>query len=219
MREHKNEKSKIQKPILQLNGRLYEFSKISLYIFIIGGPFFCLIIFGFLSLRFNYWLYELTTKQVVLLLNTIFKVNSYADLSQGQNIFPIITMPNHPFNEEFSMTTECIGAHIFSILIGLVICVPASKDNIAREDFKWRKTKTLVVTVLVIYISNIIRIVLLLYFNFMGIPFEFIHQSIYFFSAIAGALFFTFTLHKWLPEIFISIYYLYPLISKKKIKN
>lgn len=219
MSEQEKEKSKVQKPILHLNERSYVFSNRSIFTFIIGGPSLCLIIYWFLSLRLNYWLYELNTKQVVFLLNSMFKVNSQAILSQGQNYFPVISIPNHPFIGEYTMTTECIGAHVISIFIGLIICVPASKDISAREDFKWRKAKTLVISISVIYISNIFRIVFLLYFNFMGIPFEFIHQSIYFLSAIAGALFFTYILHRWLPEIFISIYYVYPLISKQKIKN
>jgi len=207
------------RPVLHLNERKYKFSNLSIIIFLVGGPLSCLIIYWFLSLRVNYWLYEINTKQIVFLLNTFFNLNAEITLTPEQDIFPMIFIPNHPYTGNFSMTTECIGAHVISIFIGLVICVPASRNELTREDFKWRKAKTVIISVSVIYISNIIRIVLLLYFNFRGIPFEFIHQSIYFLSAILGALFFTYLLHKWLPEIFISLYYLYPLISQRKIRD
>jgi len=63
---------------------------------------------------------------------------------------------------------------------------------------------------------NVFRIAFLLFFNYKGVPFEFIHESLFFLSAIVGSLFTVILLKKWLPEVFISIYYLYRLISKKK---
>ena len=219
MREHEKEKSKSQKPILKLNGRSYVFSPFSIMVLIIGGPILCLFIYFFLSLRINYWLHELTAKQIVFILNSIFNLNSQVIIYPEQSIFPTIFIPNHPFNGSFSISTQCIAGHVFSIFIGIIDCVPSSKDPFNMEDFKWRKLMVLIISISVIHILNIFRIALLLFFNFNGIPFEFIHQSLFFLTAIIGALFFTFVLHKWLPEIFISIYYIYPLISQRKRAN
>lgn len=59
----------------------------------------------------------------------------------------------------------------------------------------------------------------LLFFNFKGIPFEIIHESLFFLSAVIGALFFFIVLEYWLPELFVMIYYLYRLISQKVCKK
>ncbi len=221
MREHEKEKSKSQsqKTILKLNGRSYVFSPFSIMVLIIGAPILCLFIYFFLSLRINYWLYELTAKQIAFILNSIFNLNSQVIIYSEQSIFPTIFIPNHPFNGSYSITTDCVAVHVFSIFIGIIGCVPSSKDPFNMDDFKWRKLMVLIISIGVIHILNIFRIALLLFFHFNGIPFEFIHQSLFFLTAILGALFFTFVLHKWLPEIFISIYYIYPLISQRKRAN
>ena len=216
MKEQKKEIIKHKKPILNLNGKKYSFSLYSITSLILGGPILCAFIFIFLSMRINYWLYELTAKQIAFILNYLFNVNCQVIIYTEQNFFPTILIPNHPFSGNFSITTECIAAHVFSIFIGLIVCVPSSQDPLGKEDFKWRKSNILIISISVIHILNIFRIALLLFFHFHGIPFEFIHQSLFFITAIVGALFFTFLLHKWLPEIFISIYYIYPLISQRR---
>ena len=219
MREYEREKSKKQKPILYLNQKEYAFSPYSLILLILGGPLLCICIFFFLSLKINYWLYELTAKQIAFILNYVFNLNSQVIIYTEQNFFPTILIPNHPFSGSFSITTECIAAHVFSIFIGIIACVPSSDDKSSKEDFRWRKSKVLIISISLIHVLNIFRIALLLFFNFKGVPFEFIHQSLFFITAIIGALFFTFVLHKWLPEMFISIYYIYPLISQKRSVN
>jgi exosortase/archaeosortase family protein len=139
-------------------------------------------------------------------------VISYAD----HNTFPSISIANHPFNGNYAITTNCIAAHIFSIIISIILFIPSSKETSNKKNFIWRKIKTLTIAVGGIHLLNIFRIVFLLFFNYQGIPFEFIHESLFFLSAIIGALFIAIILKKWLPELFISIYYTYFLISQKR---
>ncbi|MFX1375144.1 MAG: exosortase/archaeosortase family protein [Promethearchaeota archaeon] len=216
MKESQDNLHLYQRPILHFNGINYKFSNIQLIVFLVGSPLLSILIYYFLTLKINYWVYELTTKQIVLILNTLLLMNSQVIIDPEHNLFPHIFIPDHPFNGNYSITPNCIAAHIFSILIGIIIFIPASKDSLNRNDFILRKIETLVVSVIGIYILNIFRISFLLFFNFHGIPFEFIHESLFFLSAIIGALFFVLLLKKWLPEIYISIYYLYRLISQKK---
>ena len=216
MKEKQDNLHFYQRPILHFNGIKYRFSNTQLIALFVGSPLLAIVIYYFLTLKINYWIYELTTIQIVFILNTMLLMNSHVIIDPEHNIFPNIFMPNHPFNGNYSITPSCIAAHIFCIMIGIIIFIPASKDSLSRKDFIWRKIKSLIVSVIGIYILNIFRISFLLFFNFNGIPFEFIHESLFFLSAIIGALFFVILLKKWLPEIYISIYYLYRLISLKK---
>lgn len=216
MKENQNENFNLHRPILNLNGKAYKFSNLQILSLIIGSPLLSILIYLVLSLKINYWIYEFTSIQISFLLNSIFNMNSTVIIYPDHNIFPTIMIPNHPFEGTFSITPNCLAAHIFSILIGIILFIPSSKDLSSKNNFIWRKIKTLIVTVGVIHILNIFRILFLLYFNFKGIPFEFIHESLFFLSAIIAVLFVFILLKNWLPELFISIYYFYCLITQKK---
>ncbi|MFX1383834.1 MAG: exosortase/archaeosortase family protein [Promethearchaeota archaeon] len=131
----------------------------------------------------------------------------------------IIFIPKHSFNENYAISGACIRAHVFIIFIAIIPFVPSSRDPSTHKDFKWRKLKILFTSVLVIHVLNGFRIVFLIFFNFKEVPFEFFHQSLFFISAIIGALLFAYLLHKWFPELLISIYYIYLLITQKKLKS
>ncbi len=216
MKENQNEAFSLHRPILNLNGKAYKFSNLQIMNLIVGSPLLSILIYLFLSLKINYWIYEFTSIQISFFLNSIFNMNSTVIISSDHNTFPTIMIPNHPFEGKYSITPNCLAAHIFSILIGIILFIPSSKDPSSKNNFIWRKIKTLIVSVGGIHILNIIRILFLLFFNFKGIPFEFIHESLFFLSAIIAALFVFILLKNWLPELFISIYYLYCLVFQKK---
>ena len=216
MKESQNKPYSYQRLILHFNGIKYKFSNTQLIALFVGSLILSILIYFFLTLEINYWVYELTSLQIVFILNTILLMNSQVTIDPERNIFPSIFIPNHPFNSNYSITPNCIAAHIFSIMIGIIIFIPSSKDLLNKNDFILRKIKTLIVSIIGIYVINIFRISFLLFFNFNGIPFEFIHESLFFLSAIIGALFFVLILKELLQEIYISIYYLYRLIVQKK---
>lgn len=219
MKENQNDQFYYPKPTLHLDGKAYRFTTLQIFYLIVGSPLLSIFIYLFLKLKINYWIYELTAIQIVSILNLIFNINSIVIIYSDPNIFPTISIPNHPFNGNYAITTNCIAAHIFGIIIAIILFIPASKDSSNKMDFIWRKIKTLTISVVGIYILNIFRIAFLLFFNYNGIPFEFIHESLFFLSAVIGALFIVLLLKNWQPELFISIYYLYCLISQRKKIN
>ena len=186
---------------------------------IIGIPFLIFIIYTFLTLRINYWIYEFTANQIVFLLKFIFQLNSNVIIDSQHSIFPRIHIPYNPLEGDYAITPDCIAAHAFSIVISIIVCIPASTTISNKKEFMLRKIKTLLVVIVLFYIINIFRIALLLFLNYSGIPFDVIHQSLFVLSSIIGALVFIILLQKWLPELFISIYYFYFLIFKTKNKH
>ena len=209
MKEHQNEQFYHSRPTLHLNGKKYKFSNLQLIFFLIGAPLFSIFFYFFLRLKINYWIYEFISLQISFLLNSIFNMNSMVFFYPDHNTFPTILIPNHPFEGLFAITTNCIAAHIFCIIIGIILFIPSSKEHLSKKNFIWRKMKTLTVSILGIYILNLFRIVFLLFFNFKGIPFDVIHESLFFLSAIVGALLIVILFKNWMPELFISLYYIY----------
>ena len=220
MRKNQGEQFSYGRPTLYLDGKTYSFSTVQLFNLIIGSPILSILIYFFFKLRINYWVYEITAKQVMFVLNFIFNMNTTIIVDPEHIIFPIIYIPNHPFNENYAITTNCFAAHVFSILIGIILFIPSSKDSLGKKDFIVRKIETLTILIVGIHILNILRIAFLLFFNYNGVSFDFIHSSLFFLSAIFGAWLFFTLIKKWLPELFISIYYIYFLrAQKKKPKN
>ncbi|MFX0025976.1 MAG: hypothetical protein ACFE8M_06135 [Candidatus Hermodarchaeota archaeon] len=205
-----------QKLILNLDGKTYKFSTTQIIILLLGTPLGALLIYFFLQLKINYWIYEFTSIQISFILNSLFGMNSHVIIDPEYNLFPSIFIPDHPFTQNYAITTNCIAAHVFSIIISLILLIPSSQTNLSKKEFMLRKTKTLIIIVFGIYLMNIFRIAFLLFFNYKGVPFEFIHESLFFLSAILGSWLTVILLKKWLPEVFISIYYLYRIISKRK---
>jgi len=216
MIESQEQKVYPRRPILHFNEKSYKFTNFQLATFIIGTPLLSIFTYYFLKLKINYWIYELISLQISFFLNSIFNMNSLVIFYPDHNTFPTIFIPYHPFEGTYSITTNCIAAHIFAIIIGLILFIPSSKEISNKKDFIKRKIKTLIISVIGIHIINLFRIIFLLYFNFKGIPFDVIHESLFYLSAIIGALFVVLLLKNWMPELFISIYYMYCLISKKK---
>lgn len=216
MIENQNKDFSTCRPILHFNGKTYKFTNFQLVAFIIGAPLLSIFTYYFLKLKINYWIYELISIQISFFLNSIFNMNSIVIFYPDHNTFPTILIPNHPFEGTYAITTNCIAAHIFSILIGLILFMPSSKELSSKKNFIWRKVKTLTISIITIHIINLFRIVLLLFFNFKGIPFDVIHESLFFLSAIIGALLIAVILKKWMPELYISIYYMYRLVAQKK---
>lgn len=201
--------------ILELNEKKYIFSTSSLIIFAIGVPLIYLLIYYFLDAKVNVWVQEAVTKHSVFFLNTIFDANAEIvytperkypwDITIGEDIFSI-----HP---------ACTGQQVFAILGSLAILTPHSKYMKQNDDIIWRKTKWLVVSMILTHIINIVRITLQLYLASIGLPWEMIHQSVSDFTGIIAAMLFIIYLgYKWLPEFFISIYYAIVLISNKIAK-
>ena len=215
MKEKQNEKLYSPRLTLHLDQKAYKFSNLQILCLIIGSPLLSISIYYFLTLQINYWMYELTSIQISFFLNLFFNLNSEVIIYADHNTFPTIYIPNHPFEGNYVISTNCIAAHIFSVIIGIILFIPSSKEALDKKNFIWRKIKTLTVSVIGIYFLNIFRIVFLLFFNFKGIPFEFIHESLFFLSAVIGALFVVIILKNWLPELYISLYYLYILLSQK----
>ncbi len=205
--------------ILCLNQKTYKFLNSQLAIFFIISPILSISFYFFLSLRMNYWIYEFTSTFISFLLNLLFNLNSQVISYPEHDIFPSIFIPNHPFDGTYAITINCIAGHIFSFIIGVILLVPSSKEGSIKKEFVWRKIKVLVISTSGIFLLNVFRIIFLLYFNFKGIPFDIIHESLFFLSAVIGALFIAILLEHWLPELFISIYYSYRLISQKVSKK
>lgn len=142
----------------------------------------------------------------------MFNLNSYAIIYQDHSIFPSTFIP---LIGTHATTVNCIAGHVFSFIIGFGLLVPSSRNKSNKDEFLLRKFLTLIISIGGIYILNLFRIVFLLYFTYSGIPFDTIHESLFFLSAVIGALYFFFILRKWLPELFISIYYLYRITVQK----
>jgi exosortase/archaeosortase family protein len=213
---------KIKKPIIEYDEKKYIFSIRSLIIFAIGAPISAYLIYLFFDLRINYWLHELVVKQTVYLLNLFFNMDAIAEFAPSGRYDWRFAIPG---KGPIYFETFCTGIQAICIFAGVILFTPHSQDRDTKEDIIWRKTKSLIISSVIFYVVNIIRMLIQIDLYYIGYDWEDIHFSISAASSFIAAII-VLLMHKWIPEFILSIIYTGTLVSepvkqnrKKKVKE
>ena len=199
---------------IEFENKKYIFKNSSLIIFAIGTPIVSFLIYLFFDLHANYWLHEIVVKQTVYFLNLFFNMGANAVYNPvGMYYWRFII----PGKADIGFETFCTGIQAICVFVGLIIFIPHSQDKQTSKDIIWRKTKSLIISSVIFYIVNIIRMLIQLYLYYIGYPWESIHVSISAASSFIAAIIIL-LLHRWIPEFIISIIYSGTLI-KEKLKS
>jgi len=211
------EGKKSNTPVIEFESKKYIFSINSLVILAVGTPILAYLIYLFFDTEPQYWLHEIVVKQTIYLLNLFF------DMGVSANYSPIGT---HHWSFDFigntageplgsiSFETFCTGVQAICVFAGIIICTPHSQDKETNKDIIWRKTKSLIISSLIFYVVNIIRMLIQIELYYLGYPWDSIHVSISAASSFIAAIIIL-LLHKWIPEFIISIIYIGTLFSKR----
>ena len=205
-------KSEIEKkrPVIEFEGKKYSFSVSSLIFLALGAPLLAYIIYAFFDMESNYWLHEIVVKQTVYFLNMLFDMGSEAIYTPGGRYHWVFQIPG---KSGIYFETFCTGIQAICVFAGIIICTPHSQDRETSEDIVWRKTKSLIISSLLFYVVNIIRMLIQLYLYYLGYAWVDIHYSISAASSFIAAIIIL-LLHKWMPEFIISIIYTGTLVSE-----
>ncbi|MBY8992042.1 MAG: exosortase/archaeosortase family protein [Candidatus Lokiarchaeota archaeon] len=118
-----------------------------------------------------------------------------------------------PGRSPISFETFCTGIQAICVFAGVIIFTPHSQDPDTKRDIIWRKTKSLIISSVIFYVVNIIRMLIQIGLYDIGYAWEDIHFSISAASSFIAAII-VLLLHKWIPEFIISIIYIGTLISE-----
>ena len=200
-----------KKPIIEFEGKKYQFSIASILALAIGAPLLAWFIYLFFDNVQNYWLHEIVVKQTAFFLKLLFNM----DVSVVYNPVGLyhwgFDFPGALSNINFE--TFCTGIQAICVFAGIIVFTPHSKDPKTNKDIIWRKTKSLIVSSLLFYVVNIIRMLIQLQLYYIGYQWEDIHYSISAASSfIAGII--VLLLHYWIPEFIISIIFVGTLVSE-----
>lgn len=212
------EGTKSNKPVIEFENKKYIFSINSLVILAIGTPILAYLIYLFFDTEPQYWLHEIVVKQTIYLLNLFFDMGvsaSYSPTGTHHWSFDFLggNINSDPLGS-ISFETFCTGVQAICVFAGIIICTPHSQDRETNKDIIWRKTKSLIISSLIFYVVNIIRMLIQIELYYLGYPWDSIHVSISAASSFVAAIIIL-LLHKWIPELIISIIYIGTLFSKK----
>ena len=214
----KNEKSikNIQikgkkRPIIEYEGKKYQFSIISILLLALGAPLLAWLIYIFFDNVQNYWLHEIVVKQTAFFLNLLFNMNVNVVYNPAGVNHWGFDFPGTLSNINFE--TFCTGIQAICVFAGIIVFTPHSKDSNTKKDIIWRKTKSLIVSSFLFYVVNIIRMLIQLRLYYIGYRWEDIHYSISAASSFIAAII-VLLLHYWIPEFIISIIFVGTLISE-----
>ena len=212
----------IKKPVIEFNEKRYIFSIKSLILLAVGAPISAYLIYLFFDLEINFWLHELVTKQTVFFLNLFFNMNATAVHEPG----PLYHWKfNIPGKSSIYFETFCTGVQAIVIFVGIILFTPHSQDRDTKRDVVWRKTKALIISSIIFYVVNIIRMLIQIQLYNIGYAWVDIHFSISAASSFIAAII-VLLMHRYIPEFIISIIYIGTLAGepvknnrKKKIKE
>lgn len=211
------EGTKSNKPVIEFENKKYIFSINSLVILAVGTPILAFLIFFFFDTEAQYWLHEIVVKQTIYLLNLFFDMGvsaNYSPIGKHHWSFDFIgNAAGEPLGS-ISFETFCTGVQAICVFAGIIICTPHSQDKETNKDIIWRKTKSLIISSLIFYVVNIIRMLIQIELYYLGYPWDSIHVSISAASSFVAAIIIL-LLHKWIPEFIISIIYIGTLLSKR----
>ena len=216
--EEENTKVKSTRPVIEFENKKYIFSLNSLIILGVGTPLLALITYFFFDTEAQFWLHEIVVKQTIYFLNLFFDMNvstSYVPSGKYHWSFNFDggNIDGDPLGSIF-FETFCTGIQAIAVFVGLIICTPHSQDKHTNKDIIWRKTKALIVSSVIFYVVNVIRMLIQIELYYLGYPWDSIHVSISAASSFIAAIIIL-LLHKWIPEFIISIIYMGTLISRK----
>ncbi len=210
----KDNSKKNKRPIIEFEGKKYIFSVRSIILFAIGAPVSAYLIYLFFDSELNFWLHEIVVKQTVLFLNLFF------DMDASTGYTPVGWEFDVPDRPSIGFSTFCTGVQAICVFAGIIIFTPHSHDSATNEDIIWRKAKALIVSSVIFYVVNIIRMLIQIYLYYKGYDWDDIHVSISAASSFIAAIIIL-LLHKWIPEFIISIIYTGTLINQqvKKLRG
>jgi exosortase/archaeosortase family protein len=196
--------------IIEYKEKKYSFSTYSLIIYPIGIFVLPWLIILFFELPINFWLHEIIAKQSAFLLNLLFNLG--VEVYQNPNLYYpwVIRIPE---SVSVNMISGCAGIPAMSIFTSIIVFTPHSKDSKTSEDIIWRKSVDIILSIIFIYVFNLIRLVIIIYFYHLGTPWSVIHDSLANLSAVIAVHIFIFLFcNKLIPEWYISVYYAGKLI-------
>jgi len=203
------------KPVIEYENRKYVFSVKSLLFLALGAPLSAYLIYLFFDLEINYWLHEIVVKQTVYFLNLLFNMGIEAQYNPGGAYH--WSFVNIGSQSPIFFQTFCTGVQAICVFAGVIIFTPHSQDKKTNKDILWRKTKSLVISSVIFYVVNILRMIIQIYLYYIGYPWDSIHYSISAASSFIAAII-VLLMHKWIPEFIISIIYAFTIIKQKMKK-
>jgi exosortase/archaeosortase family protein len=118
-----------------------------------------------------------------------------------------------PGKSRIYFETFCTGIQAIVIFIGVIALTPHSQDPDTKKDIVWRKTKALIISSVIFYVVNIIRMLIQIDLYYIGYAWVDIHFSISAASSFIAAII-VLLMHRYIPEFIISIIYVGTLVSE-----
>lgn len=108
----------------------------------------------------------------------------------------------------------CVGIEAYGIYAGVGLMTPHNNIKKQGRNIYLRKSATLILACLLMYLANIVRSVVTLYFYYTGVPFSPLHENIGYITTFFAVFNFYVISYFWLPE-----FSLFVIWMKERIKG
>lgn len=125
----------------------------------------------------------------------------------------VLNIPN-PETAPILFVSACVGIEAYGIYAGVSLMVPHNNIKKQGKNIYLRKFGTLILACLLMYLANIVRSVITLFFYYKGVPFSPMHENIGYITTFFAVFSFYAISYFWLPE-----FSLFVIWMKERIKN
>jgi exosortase/archaeosortase family protein len=187
---------------IEVDGKKYEFTWLSLVLLAVGAPLIGLAIYYASDYT---WLHGVTSRITTVTLSWISGLPFETQYNATWNYY-YITVPDMIGGtlDNIRFTTYCTGIQAIATYAGLAIATPHSLDKTTSRDIWVRKGKTLLLVSALFYVINVMRMWLQLWLYHRGWEWEDVHYPISAASSFIaiGAIM---VMHKYTPEFIMSL--------------
>ena len=195
--------------VVNFKEKQYEFSWYKIAIFAIFCPILAILVIELLSF---FW--------VVTYPPIIIPICNILSFLTGENFTYyytasgyILNIPN-PETAPILFVSACVGIEAYGIYAGVSLMTPHNNIKTQGKNIYLRKVGTLILACLLIYLANIVRSVVTLYFYYKGVPFSPMHENIGYITTFFAVFSFYTISYFWLPE-----FSLFVIWMKERIKD
>ncbi len=194
---------------IEYEGKNYYYSWLSIILFVIFVPIISVFVYWLIADALSFYTHRMIVEQTCDIINFLNLFDR--PISWGFNE-ACTTAECYYYNApiigegvaKIGFGNMCTGYQANAIFAGVISMAPHSKDKDANKYIWLRKIIAFVVSWLIFYVVNLIRMVIQLTLLHHGAPWEEVHTSI---SAASSfiAVIIMLVVHRWIPELILAI--------------
>ena len=198
--------------IISYKEKNYDFSWTSIGLFLIFCPLIAFLLYLLFDLLWIFTHVPFIIPNIILL--TILTGTSFTFHPSTSASMYLFTVQG---TDIVGFVSDCAGIYVYVVYIAICVLTPHNKSNSENDRIWKRKGYTFMVSSVIFFLENTIRITLNVFLFYNGVPFNPLHDNLSYFSIFFAVFLFFIISYYWLPELVLFVLWILESIKVKLI--